>query len=121
MRGFSKEFQIIIRMLTIVKEYCKVAAIKAVCMIACITLKSSENDTVRMLFKQFLEIASAIALILLVNNKGNNANLEKSMKMHSMISNAISTQLLEIFTTVQTKNFNKKNTSTYQTKKCCTF
>ena len=49
-----------------------------------------------------------MALIMLINNKGNSTSLEKSMEMYSVISGAIGIHLLESFTSEKIKIFNKE-------------
>ena len=60
--------------------------ITVVRMIVDIALKSAQKETVRILFKCFLEISSIMALILLISNKGGITNLEKSMELCGIIS-----------------------------------
>ena len=47
-----------------------------------------------------------MTLIMLIRNKGNNTNLEKSMEACYEILDAIVTQLVEIFMTGKIKSFN---------------
>ena len=105
---FIKELHFIDRIFTAGNEYYKEAAIAASCVVTDIELKSSQKETSKMFFEYFLEIEIMVALILLNNNKGNNTNLEKSIETCRTISDAIETQLLESFTTVQIKSFNKE-------------
>ena len=46
--------------------------------------------------------------MLLLNKKGNNRNSEESTELHVIITNAITTQLLEIFTNNKIKIFDAK-------------
>ena len=99
MRGFSEELQFINLILATVKECRKAAKIAAVRIVADIALKSTQKETGWMIFKHFLETTSTMALILSINNKANNANLEKIMETWSTISDSIANQSLEFFVT----------------------
>ena len=83
--------------LNVGKEYCKNAAISAACMVADVRI-----------FKNFIDITSIAALMLLLNNDGNNRNSVKSIGLHSMISNSIVIQLLENVQNDHANIFDKK-------------
>ena len=77
-------------------------------MVADITLKSTQKETVRKIFKNFLEISSIATLMLLLNNNGRNNNSEKSIELCSIIANSIESQSLENVISGKVKIFNTK-------------
>ena len=64
------------------KEHCKAATIIEIHTVVDITLKITQKETVRKLFKHLLEMTSMMALKLLVNNKGNKMLTRRKVSIH---------------------------------------